>query len=234
MTNITFNNKNNYTDYGVTIESVDIQSPSKKKIKDSVIGMNGSYDFSTVATSGEITYNERSVKVRFNLSTDSKSKLYIKYSEILAWLVDIGQSQLIFSFMPDYYFLAEVETAPTFQEVLQRAGMMEVTFIAEPFKTGVNLEGSDIWDTFNFLEDVAQDVEFDVVTTKTINIINVGRIVCPTINVTTAMSLVFNSKTYTLAIGDNKFYDLKLLSGDNGMVVNGTGHINIIFRKEMI
>jgi len=234
MTNITINNKNSYIDYGITIESVSIQPPSKKKIKDSVIGMNGSYDFSTIATNGEITYNEREIKVKFNLITNNKAKLYIKYGEILEWLMDIGKSQLVFDFMPDYYFIAEVEEAPSFEEVLQKAGRLEVIFVAEPFRTGINLEGSDIWDIFNFETDVVQDTGFDIVGTKTINIINVGRLVCPTINVTTAMSLIFNSKTYNLVVGNNKFYGLKLLNGDNNMVVNGTGHISFVFRKVVL
>lgn len=233
ITSFSFNDKNSYDDYGLIMESKVIQPPSKKKIKVSIPFMNSSYDFSTVGSNGEITYEQRSITVVLLLPTSSKEQLHILYSNILEWLQDVGQSQLIFGDIIDYYFLGEIEAASTFEEITI-FGKLTITFVAEPFKTGINLEGSDIWDTFNFETDVLQDVEFDVIGSKQVNIINVGRLVCPTINVNAAMSLIFNSKTYNLVVGDNKIYSLKLLNGDNNIAINGTGHINFIFRKVIL
>ena len=231
MIQLIFNGKKSYTDFIIELESFSIQPASKKKIKTSAPFMNGSYDFSTVGSSGQIIYGERIIKASFNLKEKNRSLLYMKYSKVLEWLLGTGQSKLIFTDMPDYYFMAEVENAPNFEEVIKRGGKLEVEFIAQPFKFGVNFEGSDIWDTFNFEEDVMQDVEFDVVTTETVNIYNPGRLVMPIISCSAAMSITFNSKTYNLVVGDNRFYDLKLLNGENSIVINGTGHISFIFRK---
>ncbi len=228
-----FNNKHSYSDYKLLLEKKTILPPAKKKIKIDIPFMNGSYDFSTVATNGEAVFEERKIEVLFGFKASSKEQLYIIYSKISAWLFDTGRQQLIFDDIPDYYFIAEVEGVSDFEETL-RIGKMKVVFIAQPFKIGINLEGSDIWDTFNFEEDVVQDTEFNVTESPTINIINVGRPITPIINVNASMSLIFNSKTYNLAIGDNKFYDLKLANGDNNITINGTGTIKFIFRKEVL
>lgn len=228
-----FNNLHSYKDFRLFMERKQILPPAKVKIKETVPFMNGTYDFSTIGTNGEPVYGERQIQVTLGLPTKSKEKLHILYSKILEWLQDTGRQQLIFDDICDYYFLAEVEDSPNFEELI-RFGRLTVTFICQPFKIGVNLEGSDIWDTFNFETDVSQDTEFDVVDSKTVNIINVGRLVTPVINVDTNMSITFYNKTYNLVVGDNKFYDLKLKSGDNYITIDGTGNIKFLFRKEVI
>lgn len=232
MIKITYNSITN-DDIGVVVENINIQLPSKTKIKETVPFMHGTYDFSTIGTGGEPVYGERNIIINFNFIERSREALYVKYSKVMEWL-DIGRNKLIFSHIPDYYFIAEVENAPEFEEVIRRAGKLKIEFVCQPFKIGVNLEGSDIWDTFNFEIDVAQDTQFDVTDTKTVNIINVGRNACPTINTNSNMSIVYNSKIYNLSIGDNKFYDLKLISGNNSIVINGIGKIKFIFRKEVL
>lgn len=228
-----FNSKHSYSDFKMILEKRTIYPPNKKKIKEDVPFMNGIYDFSTVGTNGEIVYGERQIFVSLGFMTRSKELLAILFSSIFTWLMDSGKQQLIFDDIADYYFLAEVEEISNLDEFV-RTGKLEIKFIAEPFKYGVNLEGSDIWDTFNFETDVLQDTEFDVVDTKTVNIINVGRSVIPTINVDATMSVILNSKTYNLSIGDNKLYDFMLWNGDNSIIINGTGHIKFIFRKQTL
>jgi len=197
MNGFKFNNKHSWTDYHVYMESKSIQPPGKKKIKLDVPFMNGSYDFSTVGSNGEITYTERLVNVVISFPTKSKQQLYAQYSKALAWLQDVNKSKLIFDDIKDYYFMAEVEDASSFEEVF-RFGKLHLTFVCESFKTSINLEGNDIWDTFNFDEDVFQDVAYVVSGSKTITIINTGRLISPVINVTSNMTITINSKTFNL------------------------------------
>jgi len=228
-----FNNKHSYFDYGLLMESKSIQPPSKKKIKVDVPGMNGSYDFSTIASGGEIVYAERNIKVLFGLPTRNKQQLYVLYSKILEWLEDTSQAQLTFDNISDYYFIAEIESIPTFEEVYS-FGKLEVTFTCEPFKTSINLAGSDVWDTFNFEEDVVQDMNFNVVSTKVVSVYNAGRLITPIINSNAAMTVTISGKTYNLGIGDNKIYGLKLQNGYNSIVINGTGLVKFLFRKVVL
>lgn len=217
----------------VVMNSRIIQSPAKKKIKDSVPFMNGSYDFSTVGSNGEIVYSERQIVINIGIPAESNEELQLVYSNLLNWLVDTGKHQLIFDDLDDYYFLGEVESATKLSEVMEY-GSFEVTITADPFKVSKEYVGSDIWDTFNFEEDYAQTNTYAISGSKSITMTNPGRSVRPLINCTAAMTLVKDGKTYNLAKGDNNIYGLDFKKGTNTMTVSGTGTIKILFRKESI
>ncbi len=228
----TFNNIHNH-DMNVVMHSKSIQPPSKKKIKESVPFMNGSYDFSTVGSNGEITYTERNITIVLGMPTTSKEKLQILYSKTLTWLVEVGPSKLIFDDLKDYYYIAEVESASSFEEFVN-FGRLTVIFTADPFRTSVNYMSDDIWDMFNFEEDVIQDYGFDVSSVKDINMYNPGRAVMPTITCSAPMSIVIGGFEYPLTLGDNAYYDLKLQTGNNPIILKGTGRIQFIFMKQVI
>lgn len=234
MTQVIFNDKYNWDDMGIKIESISLQPPSKKKIKATVPFMHSSYDFSTVGSNGEIVFTERLINIRFLFIERNLYALYSKYSQILEWLLGVGQSQLVFTDVIDTYYLAEAEEAPSFEEVVSKIGRMDVKFIAEPFRYGVNLEGSDIWDTFNFETDYAQITEFDVTDSKTVTLYNPGRPVSPTINVDAPMVAMVNNYTISLQQGDNVDRNFILQPGANIVDIIGTGHIEFLFRKVLL
>lgn len=228
----TFNNKHN-SEINIVMLSKSIQSPPKKKIKEIVPFMNGSYDFSSVGSNGEIVYSEREIKVVFGLPAQTKERLQVLYSDALEWLMDSGKQQLKFDVMKDYYFMAEVESTTSFEETME-FGKLEVIFIAEPFKYSVDCVGDDIWDTFNFEEDWAQETEYNVTGSKTITIYNPGRSITPLITCSANMTIIQNGKSYSLKIGDNKLYGFRLTNLANTLTINGTGQIKFTFRKERL
>lgn len=229
---VTFNDIHN-NNIGLVMQSKLIQSPSKKKIKDSVPFMNGSYDFSTVGSNGELIYNERDITVVFGLPAETKEGLQVLYSKAMEWLVDTGKHKLVFDVMKDYYFMAEVEDATSFEETME-FGKLEVKFLADPFKYSINYIGLDLWDTFNFEEDIVQDSAYDVSGSRTINLYNPGRSVRPVINCNSPMTIIQNGRSYNLSTGDNKPYGFYLTTSMNLLTINGTGRINFIFRKESL
>lgn len=233
MIGFKFNNKHSYNDFELLLESKKILPPAKKKIKLDVPFLNGSYDFSTIATNGEQIFNERKIDVVFGFTARSKKQLYVLYSNILEWLMDTEQQQLIFDDISDYYFMVDVEGISEFEEIVIY-GKLKVTFIAEPFKIGIDFEGNKKWDTFNFEVDVLQDVSFDIVGGADVSIYNVGRIVMPTVIADSNFTLTFNSKTYNVVAGNNTFYDFKLQNGANNINIVGTGNIKFLFRKQVI
>lgn len=233
MYGITFNGKHSFNDFGLYVEEQHISPPAKKKIIVPVPYMNAYYDFSTVGSNGEQVYDPRPIVVKLGLLSNTREQLYVLYSQILEWLEDVGQSQLIFDFMPDYYFLAEVQGIPTWDEFVDN-GDLEVTFIAYPFKQGVNQVGEEAWDTFNFETDYMQDVEFDVVGTKTVTIYNPGRVVSPVINCSAGMVVQIGDYSTMLNQNDNSDWGFKLKPGENTISIIGIGHIKFVFRKETI
>ncbi|MFT8312964.1 MAG: distal tail protein Dit [Clostridium sp.] len=130
---VTFNNKNSYTDFNLYIEEKHINPPVPKIIKDSVPYQNGQYDLSMVGSNGHVVYDTRTIIIKFLLANDTMEDLYELYSSVIEWLLNVGQSQLIFDFMPDYYFLVRVQDVPTFDEFVDN-GDLQVTFICDPFK----------------------------------------------------------------------------------------------------
>lgn len=236
LSNLTFNNKNSYSDFNITIEKVSIQSPSKKKIKDSVPYRNGSYDFSTVGSNGEIIYNERELKINFNLKCKNKLELYSKYTSTLEWLLGSPKSKLTFNFIPGYYFLGEVENSPTFEEVLQRAGRLEVIFVCDPFKYGTELAGELLWDNIDFnLPDYIQETNFDAVGNKTVTLyVSGSHSIVPKVVTNSSMSCTLNNYTAVFDSNKNTDYQFKLLPGENVITINGTGNIDFQFRKKVL
>lgn len=233
MNGITFNGKHSYTDFNLIMNSKKIGTPSKKKIKDSVPGMHSVYDFSTVASNGEIIYNQRAIEVRFTLICSSKAQLHSQLTQITQWLQESPQNQLIFDDIKDYYFIAEIENTI---EPAEKNSVAEFTvkFIAEPFKTSVDFVGNDIWDTFNFETDYMQTLDFNVTSSLTVTIYNKGRLITPTININANMTIVIGGITYNLISGSNVIYGLKLQNGENIIVINGTGTISFVFKAVMI
>lgn len=233
MNGLTFNLKHSYNDFRLILNSRTISTPAKKKIKVDIPGMDSVYDFSTVASNGELIFTQRAIQCVFTLLAHSKHELHSSLSRVAEWLQDAPQGQLVFDDISYFYFLAEVEDNIELNEKNSTAEIT-VSFIAEPFKTSFDYVGSTLWDTFNFDEDVLQDTSFDVVTTKTVTIYNTGRLITPLINCSAPMSVLFSGVTYPLVAGANTPYGLKLLNGDNTLIVNGTGTISILFYKVVL
>lgn len=223
--------KHSYNDFNLRIIEREFNPPSKVKIKETVPGMNGAYDFSNIATNGEETYEERTVKYVLDLRC-SKIAYGSKKFQISNWLSPGEKGFLYDDLIPGYHFLAECQSLEFNENPI--GAEIVAQFVCYPFMISNDYEGSDIWDTFDFEIDIVQDAEFDVTESKTVSIYNTGRPVSPTINVDAAMNITYNSKTYSLVAGDNKFYGLRLSNGYNDITINGTGHIKILFMKEML
>lgn len=234
MYGLTFNDKHSFNEFGLIMYSKN--RPVLPEIKDAseeLPGMDGEYDYSEVNPDKEVKYKARPIDIEFSLKEPNPKLLRIKANKIAAWLA-CGEKQLIFDDEPDKYYLAKVVNKLDLDNQIVTVKRFTAQFRCRPFKFGLYLEGADIWDTFNFEEDVSQKVEFNVTGSSVVTIINVGRKVIPTINVNANMSIILGGTTYNLIAGDNKFYDLKLMNGNNQITVNGTGYIKFIYRKELL
>jgi predicted phage tail component-like protein len=237
MYGITFNGKHSLKDMGLYAESKTINAPSKKKITDSVPFMHGLYDFSTVGSNGEQVYDTRTITVTLRIIAYSMEELHTVYSQALEWLMDAGKQKLQFDFMPDFYFMAEVQDAPDWDKFL-KYGLLTVDFMCDPFKYSNSYMGDDIWDTFNFLTDYMQYTNgFEIKEPfTTVVMYNNGRFITPVINCSSSMTLRVNGedKEYKLNAGDNKVWGLKLKNGKNELIFAGSGTVKILFRWESL
>lgn len=230
---ITFNGLHSYDDFGLTVAEKTIGNPSKIKTKERVPHSNQVYDFSGIYGGQE--YEERQLTYVFNVKDYDKRMIAIKKIESLNWIMNVNEkTKLVDDYIEGYYFLAEVEEAPDFEE-MRFHGTLTVTFTAYPFKIGELEEGNDIWDTFNFLLDVAQITEFRVRERKNVILYNVGaNIVYPIIRATSPMQIIKDGITYNIQAGEIESRVFFLNIGENPMTILGSGTISFHFRKELI
>lgn len=232
ISQIIFNGKKSYTDFGVTLSYFLPQPPSLKIIKEDVPFMHGSYDFSLLY--GEQAYNDRRILCRLQFFDTDKIRLYIKYGELLEWLIGSGTSRLEYTGEPGLYYMARVEEAPSWNR-FYATGSLDFAFTAYPFKFGIRNEGTDIWDEFNFETDYMQDVKFNVVGTKNIVIYNPSsRKIVPTVVCDAAIDVVKGNITYKFSTGSTKDWRFELEKGKNEFTLKGNGNIEFVFRKEVL
>lgn len=223
-----------FDDYGLTINEKEIGNPAKKKRRVAIPNGNGYYDYASIL--GE-QYGERQLKYTFNIGDYAalrKDIMNVDKIKVLNWLVPGEQRKLIDEAIPDYYFLAEVQEAPSFKE-WKGTGTLEVTFTAYPFKISNKFEGDDDWDSFNFEFDTAQETEFSVNGVRTVTIINDSVIrIAPSVEVTGRLTATLNGKMVTLEAGVYERSPIFLNRGENKIELSGVGTISFKFRKELL
>ena len=224
-------NKKHTNEFGLILLEREISPPSKNKIKSSVPFMNGAYDFSEIY--GEQSFGERTLKYKFDVSHYNHELLMYKLSELQNWLLGTGQEKLYDDDYKNLYFKAECTDISMIDD--DYIGKVDITFTAYPFMVSDYYEGNEIWDTFNFEKDLAQEVKFEINNTKDINLINTGIIkVYPTIICDSDMEIIKDNITYNISSGVSKGYNFALKKGENKITINGTGSIEFIFKKEVI
>ncbi|MEG0297426.1 MAG: phage tail protein [Clostridium sp.] len=231
MFSIEFNNKNSFKDFGLTIISKNIAPPKKIKIKETVPFMNGTYDFSSIYLNQ--LYEERSLTYTFNVIGSNKIDMNSIRSEVEEWLSTPEKTKLKDDVFPGVYFLAEAEDIKFDED--GRIATMTVEFIAYPFKIGEHLEGSDIWDDFNFTCDYAQDTKFEVNGLVTIDIVNASIVtITPTVVCDSDIEVTKDGITYLFKEGETTDYRFILNKGKNTFKISGNGYIDFRFRKEIL
>ena len=232
MLGIKKDNKHSYNDFGIKILSRSISIPSKRKIKDTVPFMNGSYDFSLLY--GEQTYDEREITYTFSLPKKDKVKLNMLKIKIIEWLYDGIQSKIYDDQFPNFHFLAEC-TDIDYDESFYNYAQLTATFIAYPFKISTLQDGHDIWDEFNFELDMIQDTKFDVIGNKSITLYNNSIIgIYPPVICDNNFEVIKNGITYSFTPGEVKSFNFKLDKGENNLLLKGNGAIEFKWSKEVL
>lgn len=224
------------SDFGelLHVKERDIGFPSKNKITKSVANSNLTFDFSAVY--GSQTYGEREVKYVINVM-DGKDydpvTMHGLKTELINWILGANQKQELYDdSIPEYHFLAEAQSNNSIEDGF-RKGDLTITFTCYPFMIRNKAEGDDDWDSFDFDEDIAQDVDFDVDGTKTVYLINDSISESyPSVKADAAMTVMVGNAKYDIAAGNNDGVALPV--GDNEITITGKGHITFVWHKEVI
>lgn len=226
------NNKHSYNDFGLKILSREFNPPSKKKIKETLPFMNGSYDFSLLY--GENVYEERTIKYVFDFRYKDKIDFFNKKTAITDWLLNSSKEPLYDDLIPGYYFIAECDDSISFDEGYIDCEVT-VVFNAYPFKISTLQDGHDIWDNFNFELDMVQETKFESESTKNIQLYNNGAIgINPIVVCSSNMEIIKGNTTYKFNSGETKAWNFKLDKGLNDLIIKGTGTIEFKWYKEVL
>lgn len=222
--------------FGINVESYVVGTPAKRKTEVEVPFRSGKIDFSTFFT-GENTFDNRQIEVKFNIVCKSEAELKVKYNRIVQWLIDtVGKKELYFDDTRGYTFLAEVVDSIGYEE-FYTAGTFTVTFIAEPFRKSTDYQADLItWNNFNFLEDVLSNAKWNVSENTTVTHYTSSRKVVPTIKISKgSIKLSANGyTTATLGVGEHIDYNFFLNFDRNEITIITTtaSIVELVYKKE--
>lgn len=216
------------------VKSSNIGFPSRNKVTAEIPFSNTKYDFSNIY--GGQTYSERELEYVihvFNPDDLTDQQMHQLKTKLANWLESgKGKQPLVDEKLPGWHFLAEPETGLSLEDNYQ-SGELTVKFVAYPFMIRDTAEGDDVWDTFNFDYDVAQVTSFKVDGSKTVILINNGVTDSyPEITCDSDMKIIIGNSEYDLKSGISN--GLNIPTGENTVVINGTGNISFLWHKEVI
>lgn len=226
----TLNGKHTFYDYGLYVTNTNPVAPPEAKTQYvDVPGRNGEIDL-TEALTGYTIYKNRIITL--DLGGRKKKELWPSFMSDFLNEIHGKTVKVVFDDNPEYYYVGRAKVNDNFQRGNEVA-RFTVTIIAEPYKYSV-LDSMDpwLWDPFSFVDGTIQSYSNLVVSGQLdARIIGSEMPVIPQFIVSNSMQVVFNGKTYSLAAGTNKIYDIVLLNKEYDITFIGNGTVSVSYRK---
>ena len=207
--------------------------PEEIPIKDSVIGMQGDYDFA-IALFGERLYENRPLEYVYKgHEYNNDHKLFDK-GLLENWLLTGSYVPLYDDNEPLYHYMARCTGVALGSDSGNSESLYTLTFDAYPFKIKEAIEGSPYWDDYD-ISDYYQESKHTVNGSKTIQFMNTGSTsVTPKIVASAPFTIVKGNQSLTVGVGTSENKLFKVETGMNTLTVTGNGTIEFIFHKEVI
>lgn len=232
---IQFANKQSLADFKLSIAEINVGYPNKVKNRIKIPNTNIYYDYASVF--GDL-YEERILEYTFLIAGPyalNEAEMERYKADVANWLMPGQEHYLFDSAIPFFYFVGEVQNGPEWEQVDNGYGTFKVKFSCYPYKIKQDDEFDDLWDSFDFENDIAQDLSFTVNGEKEIKVYNTGSVaVYPKLVVTGQVEISVNgfSHTYTAGTYEDKLW--KLARDLNTLTLNGNGTLEIHFHKEVL
>ena len=208
--------------------------PSKNKITVSVPYSSKVLDLSDIYGANVLGERTITFPCRVNIGYLHREELYTRWTEILDWLMSpTGKIKLIDDTMPDFYYLGEVQTAPTITENTTFADF-SIVFQCDAYRYR-HIDGSDLWDPFRFDLDIAQKTAFDVkgqgqafLISQSLSNVQLN------VTATAPFTLSLNNESFQIPAGITKNPDIVIQRGQNNIIMLGTGNISFDWYEGVI
>lgn len=123
------NGKSSYDDFGIYIKKRTPSLPNKRKNRQSVPGMHGSYDFSSMY--GEVIYEDRLIEYVFDITGWDIEDLDNERRKVLDWIMNINDTEIYDDYSPNYHWYGSFDNGSWKEDAEQ--GLLTVKFIVYPF-----------------------------------------------------------------------------------------------------
>ena len=208
--------------------------PDKTKTRIRIPNSNIYYDYEKIF--GDL-YEERTLEYDFLVmmpnALSEEDMEYIK-SQVINWLTPGVEHRIEDTAIPFYYFIGEISSAPEWSQD-NGYGTLKVKINCYPYKISVDDMADDLWDSFDFNNDVAQFLEFEVNKETTERIYNASSTaVSPKLIVTDNVTVEAHNEKVTLNAGTYTETEIKLNVGWNDVKLSGDGTIKFSFHKEVL
>jgi hypothetical protein len=153
-----FDGKDLYKDFGCYIDSVTESPPEKNSYKATIPYRHGTIDFSELY--GEPTFADRELVYTVDVVEDDEESLELAKMELENWLLTAPRGNIYDSALPDWHFVGTCTGIEEMDEVEKNS--LTITFECYPFRVKNIPEGDIIWDSFCFLTDVWNELNYEV------------------------------------------------------------------------
>ena len=208
---VIFNNEiSAYRDWNIVLTKVEIPPPTPKTTSVEIKGADGEIDLSEVLTN-DIKYKNRTIKLTFEVMDD---KEYYSITSNVGKYLHGKRVTFILNDDDSYYYTGRATINSW--ECVQRKGTIVITIDTDPYK----------YEITERVINVKLNNE-----TKDIILINGRKHICPTLDVTGSVSLVWNGASYTLSKGKQQVINFILSEDKNLVSFTGTGTVKITYRR---
>lgn len=229
MLGVKFGNTHSLKDMGLYLLEKEIGSPQPKTNKVSLVGADGDIDLSR-AISEKMFYTNRKLTFKFGVINPKRNWSNI-YSNVLAKLHGKNMQVILDDDLAYYYQCFVTVNEWTSSNTL---GEIVVECDAEPYKYELNTSDSNwLWNPFSFIDGIAQTTKYTIDGTKNASIYSKSDII-PTFVSSGNIQIVFNGKTYSMGMGEKKFYDLQFNVGKNEITFIGNANVSVVFREKRL
>jgi hypothetical protein len=210
MLGIRIGNYHSYDDWGLILQSKEIQSPSPKTTQIEIEGGDGVLDLTEFF--GDVKFNNRKLSFQFATQCIS-SEAYLALFSVVQDAIHGKMLNIILDDDPLHYYKGRA----TINEwkSSKRIGSIVIEVDAEPWKYVID-------------ETV---VSAAINGSRIFNLLNSRKRVVPTITTTASMTFAFGNYSRSVSAGTFRIPELELKEGSNTVTVTGTGAVTFRYQE---
>lgn len=220
--------RHTYSDFGlIQTQLAEVSPPAPKTKYIDIPGADGSVDL-TEALTGEVQYEERSIKMEFAIPGRSP-----EWRRIYSDMGDFLQGErmlLILDEDPGYYYDGRFKVDGW--HFKDGNTVITISGRVEPYKYERYSSVEDwLWDDFSFIDGIIRDYREIAVNGEYALTISGRKLkVVPTFTVSGSIRVSYKNVTYELPEGKSRAAGIRLGEGDNVLLFSGSGVVTVDYR----